>query len=411
MKTINQRGGVTIFVAILLPVLLGLASLVIDVGYLLVMRNQMQASADAAALVGANALQHAETISDAKLAALEATRANGFENGKNSTSVTVSIPPGGSGSFALDARYVRVTLAKPTSTFLAWIVGVLKTSTTVQAVAGPATSAGPCLLTLGTAGAGALSVTGNAVLNDATCGIYVNSNNSSAITENGNASIISNSIQVVGNYSKNGNSTISPVTINANALADPFSGMTMPIFSSCDFNNFSISGNGAIILQPGIYCGGIKINGNHTVTLMPGMYQIYGGGLNIAGNISSFTGSGVTIYNSGNTSTYPFGSIDLSGNEVLNLSAPTSGAYTGMLIMQNTNNSLGASVAGNSAAVLAGNFYFPGNTLNLTGNSGTGIPMGAVVAKQVSIYGNANLSMSDVYMNNSGGAARAGLYQ
>ena len=33
------------------------------------------------------------------------------------------------------------------------------------------------------------------------------------------------------------------------------------------------------------------------------------------------------------------------------------------------------------------------------------------LAKQVSIYGNANLSMSDVYMNNSGGAARAGLYQ
>ena len=54
MKTDHtQRGSVSLMVAFLLPVLIGLAALAIDLVYLQVVRNEMQNDADAAALTGA----------------------------------------------------------------------------------------------------------------------------------------------------------------------------------------------------------------------------------------------------------------------------------------------------------------------------------------------------------------------
>lgn len=52
----NQRGAVAITVAFLMSILLGFAALAIDVGYLFVVRNELQNAADAAALAGAPCL-------------------------------------------------------------------------------------------------------------------------------------------------------------------------------------------------------------------------------------------------------------------------------------------------------------------------------------------------------------------
>ncbi|CAM2343135.1 pilus assembly protein TadG-related protein [Burkholderia vietnamiensis] len=49
----NEKGAVAITVALLMTVLLGAAALAIDVGYLFVVRNELQNAADAAALAGA----------------------------------------------------------------------------------------------------------------------------------------------------------------------------------------------------------------------------------------------------------------------------------------------------------------------------------------------------------------------
>jgi len=52
----GQRGGVLVFVAISLTVLLGIAALAIDTGNFRAHRRQLQSSADAGALAGAAAL-------------------------------------------------------------------------------------------------------------------------------------------------------------------------------------------------------------------------------------------------------------------------------------------------------------------------------------------------------------------
>jgi type II secretory pathway pseudopilin PulG len=50
----NEKGAVTILVAILLPVLLGVTAFAIDFGYTRIVRNQLQNAADAAALAACN---------------------------------------------------------------------------------------------------------------------------------------------------------------------------------------------------------------------------------------------------------------------------------------------------------------------------------------------------------------------
>jgi hypothetical protein len=62
----NERGGVLVMVAVMLPVLLGFAALVIDVGHAYQLRRHLQASADAAALAGAQELPN---VSNAEAAA------------------------------------------------------------------------------------------------------------------------------------------------------------------------------------------------------------------------------------------------------------------------------------------------------------------------------------------------------
>jgi len=411
MKPNLQKGAVALLVAMLLPVMIGLMALAIDVGYVLVRHNQMQVAADSAALFAANARQHGKDITNAAAMAQTATTANGFENNKLSTSVVVSMPPGGSQAYALDDQYVRVTISQPNHTFLAWIFGTAQTTASATAVAGPASSGGPCLLTLGTSGAGALSVTGNATVSTTKCGVYVNSNSPAALQVTGNVTLTATPIQVVGGYNKTGNVTMSAVTTEAAATSDPFASLPMPPFAGCTFTNYSKSGNGNLVLTAGTYCGGISITGNHGVSFSPGVYVLYGGGLNLTGNISPISGTDVTIYNSGNNSTYLYSGLSLAGNLTLNLSAPTTGAYAGMLFMQDLLNTQTATIVGNSGAILAGNLYFPSSTLNLTGNSGTSIPMGSVIAQKVSVTGNTQFNMTNTYNNASAGNTRSGLYQ
>jgi len=418
MKRINkslhrQSGAVAILVAVLLPILLGFMALAIDAGYMFLMKNKMQVAADSAALVAAGSIQHGQGIDVAHTWALTATAANGFTNGINSTTVTVSIPPGGTGSFAQDSNYVKVTVQHTSPTFLASIFGITSTLASASAISGPAGGGNPCLLTLSSSGSGALSAIGNASLTANNCGIFVNSNSPSAIELTGNVNISAGSISVVGGVSKNGNVKTTPVTTGAPATADPFLIFPLPVFTSCTYTNYSRTGNGAIALTPGTYCGGISITGNHSVSLAGGMYVLYGGGFNVSGNVSPITGTGVTIYNSGSGTTGPnaYSSLSLTGNVVLDLSAPLSGIYAGMLLIQNPLNTQTASIVGNSGSTFAGNLYFQNNSLSISGNSGTTIPMGSVVAQKVSLNGNPNLSMTNTYGTSGTSGKRSALYE
>ncbi len=55
-----QRGTTAVLVVVTIPVLLGMAALTIDVGYIYNLRAQVQNTADAAALAGASAVKESQ---------------------------------------------------------------------------------------------------------------------------------------------------------------------------------------------------------------------------------------------------------------------------------------------------------------------------------------------------------------
>jgi hypothetical protein len=217
---------------------------------------------------------------------------------------------------------------------------------------------------------GALSLSGNAAINIPGT-LLVDSNSKTALSESGNASIKAGSIQVVGGVSKSGNATLSPAaTTGVAALPDPLAGLALP--STTGLTNYGAvnlsgsSNNSNNPLNPGIYSK-ITVSGNAVLYLNPGVYILAGGGLTVSGN-ASIKGTGVTFYNTGNSSG-TYGSITLSGDGTYALSAPTTGTYAGILIFQDRNNSHALTLSGNSTLGSNGAIYAPTAALTLSDNA------------------------------------------
>ena len=97
------------------------------------------------------------------------------------------------------------------------------------------------------------------------------------------------------------------------------------------------------------------------------------------------TGTGVTLVLLGSTST------SLTGNSALNLTAPTSGPYDGILIDQPSSNANALSLTGNSGSTLEGIIYAPSAAVTMTGNSGSNIYADFVVGS-LTLTGNAGFN-------------------
>lgn len=162
----GQRGAVAPLVALLLPVLIGVAALAVDLAHVYVVRNEMQNDADAAALAGAHALidpvtgalrwdaavtQAQQTVrlnSAAGHAMSDAAVATGYWNLRGTPATLQSLPLTPT---AWDAPAVSVTLRKqegqnqgPVQTFFARFWNVQGIDQQVRAVAAP-TSPGTVL--------------------------------------------------------------------------------------------------------------------------------------------------------------------------------------------------------------------------------------------------------------------------
>jgi hypothetical protein len=137
------------------------------------------------------------------------------------------------------------------------------------------------------------------------------------------------------------------------------------------------------------------------LNLNAGVYIITGGGLSVTGN-GSITGNGITIYNGGSGSAY--GGIALGGNGRIELSAPTSGDYKGILIFQARDNTRAVSLSGNATTGISGTIYAKNALLAMSGNAQTNRLTLVVDRLQVSGNGSSALAAEGVGTG-TGGAA------
>ena len=417
MRRENQRsrrdgreGQILIFTTLNLFLLFSLVGLVLDLGWSYFKKEQAQSAADGAALsaavdalyrgftCGTNGVVCGTTYTCAYPNVSPATTvlqtgclyagANGFlTNGDQNVSLTgdnTALTSSG-----LSAQYwVKATVRDKTYNLFLYLAGFHTASIAAQSVAAVIVSPnGNCVYSLSPSAADAFEIAGNVTVTSA-CGLYVNSSDTStAINVKGGATISATQVQEVGGYTLGNHGTLSPTPVHASAIPDPLISMPAPSYSGCDYTNFQASGSGTTTLNPGVYCGGIKLSGNGTIQFNAGTYILDGGGFtsSVGGAIN---GAGVTFFNTFDAS-HAAGAVSISSNPVMTMSAPTSGTYMGILFYQDRNSPTGgwpaASVTGSGSSVVSGTFYFPSGELDYAGSTSGGYQ--AVISNTLKITG------------------------
>jgi ELWxxDGT repeat protein len=331
-------------------------------------------------------LYHGSTLVDTETSAV-----TGNATYTTPTGFTLPTTDTATGVYQWDASYSGDTNNNPVSD---------NNNTNEQVTVSPASPTFTGLLVLNPTASRALNLVGNGNIHFPGV-IQVDSSSATAINASGNSFLGGTAIDVVGNYRRVGNATISPTPVTGAAYqADPLAGLAGP--SAAGLTNYgSVNVNGGSrTISEGIYSQ-INVSGNGSLTMSPGTYIIEGGGLTVSGD-ASITGQGVLIYNAGSNyadSGGNFGGITLSGNGSFNLSAPASGPFSGILIFQSRQNTRALSVSGNGVAGISGIIYAPNALLTISGN---GQLQASLVVGTLNVSGNAALTQMAAGSDGSG---------
>jgi Flp pilus assembly protein TadG len=390
MRLLNEDSGQsTVIMAMCISCVCGLLGLSVDAGLMFRAKRMMQTAADCGAIAGAAEYNYGGSVA----AARAATAQNGATNNINGVVVAVHTPPW-YGPNTTTPGSVEVIVTRSVPTYFMNIFHVKAMTVAARAVAGLGPSQG-CIYTLNTSGTD-VSLSGSGVLSVPNCGLIVDSASSNAVSLSGSASIAAKSIGIVGGSSAGGSANLSPAPVTGIApVSDPLSYLQAPSYnaSSCLANP---QVNKAMTIGPPVSGGtvcysALTVSGSSPLTLNPGVYVITGS-FSVSGT-APITGTGVTIYLAA-----PNGSLSLAGSGALNLTAPTSGPYSGVLFFEDPSDTQAMKISGSSGTTLTGLFYAPGAALTLTGSSGA-IFNADVVTKTLSISGTGSLNE---YMSPSG---------
>jgi Flp pilus assembly protein TadG len=388
----DENGQTAILAAACLVALITFVGLVIDLGNLRYQQRKLQSAADSAALAAALEFQACGTANNCT--AMQQAAKNSI-NENSYTGPTVALNCGATATSGLtlmvnnpvcassgdpnagNRNYVEVILKQYQPTYFAKILGfsTIPISARAEATRAPA----PCIYALDRTGINAISVDALAVLK-AQCPIVDESNSPWAFGCNVLAGVSASMIRVTGGTEGLLCLGVNPPPeINAPVPtpADPLAYLPKPaIPGTCTGTPLlgltALQILGTATLYPGRYCGGIIIGPAANVTFMPGTYILTNtgllgipllGGLTITAG-ATVQGNGVTFYNygpsNGLTGGITFvGTLPLIGN--VNLVAPTTGAYAGILFFQDPNDTAPATLVASlgNATTLEGAFYFP----------------------------------------------------
>ena len=390
----SEAGQALVLGVIALSLLLmGVAGLGIDMGYLRYQKRLQQTAADAAAIAGASNLIPNLADPGVMAAAQNAATANGFTDasGDNASTCTADNPtskptkpptvcvqinnPPTSGPHEGDGNYVEALVSVIQPTFFMTILGTNSEAVTARAVAtnaGEGVNSG-CLYALGPS-PNKIAVL-NATLNATGCGIQDNGDLDPGLTANVGTFGVAGGC--VGGGCGSGVTCADQSDCPAfgtPAAANPLAYLTPPaVGTPATFNSSNIA--------PGTYSG-ITLTGTGNYVFPAGTY-ILTGSFTCQGT-PGITGTGVMFYfTNGATFNCP-------GNDAINLSAPTSGTYAGILFYQDLTDTNGPSFGGNTGSSYAGALYFPSSQVTFSGSAGA-INVGIVVANAVALSGTVNL--------------------
>lgn len=378
----SPRGNVALLFALLTPMAIGGAGLATEVGVWYHRHLELQSAADSAAYAAAIELRAGGSQANYTQEALQAAQASGFDPSQGS--ITVNNPPQ-SGSHQTD-QAVEVLISERVPRFFSSIfINTPLIENTRSVTLFQATAYG-CITALDPSAPSAVMVSGTANVVTTGCSIMTNSLAPNAVNVQGSANLTTDCLIAVGGASITATlkETVcqAPVT-NAPPVADPFAKVPPPTPDG------ACQSTAGPTFQPGTYCNGLTLQG--AANLQPGTYYVQGGDLKINAG-ANVIGNGVTIYMSGSNT------VQMNGNALVNLSAPTSGPYQNMLMMGDRSctscSGLNETLNGTANSLMTGAIYFPKTQVRYLGNFSGVNGCTQVVADTILWNGNTHLSIN-----------------
>jgi Flp pilus assembly protein TadG len=379
----DRKGSVVSMTALMMPVLIGAAGMASDTIQWTLTKRMMQRAADSGAVAGAYALSQSADVQAA--ATNDITRNGGFRMTVN----PVINSPARSGSFRDAASAVEVVLATDMDLPFTGLVMDGPVRVSARAVAEIVGNGDYCVLALENTNTTGIPIGGNATVNLG-CGMMSNAPSASSVIASGSSYVTASPVAAVGGVPPGNYAPGTERQQYALPLRDPYRNLPDPNITVNGSNN-NVSTNQTRTLSPGTYSS-MDIQG--TAVLQPGTYFITGN-MRI-GSQARVSGAGVTLVftarnaasNTGNIAT-----IDINGGATINLSAPSTGTYAGILMYQDRRASTMATnrINGNSLSSFQGAFYFPRQLLSFNGTSGMNTACVQIVARQVDWRGNTNI--------------------
>jgi Flp pilus assembly protein TadG len=374
----DDSGSVAIITGILMTFLLIAIGVAVDFGRGVHTNHSMQDAVDAAALAAAG-MDGKATQSDQKAFATAFFAENYTK--KFTGTVTPLV------SFGDETVTVVAATDMPTTFMQVAKTDKVAVSVTATAWRGPRDPI--CVLSLDPSGRASFNIHGTAELKLENCAGQANSNHSAALNQAGNSSATADSFCSHGGYGGNNFYDKKPYK-NCSRVKDPFKDLEVPTTYGCDHTN-AVYKKKTFVLTPGTYCGGIEIGAHADVTFSQGLYIIKDGEFRFTAH-SVAKGFDVTFYLIGNNAKLRI----LSGSDV-DLVAPASGDYAGILFAQDPASNPGATnlIAGGADIKLVGAIYFPTQILSVTSTSsfGANSPFMPLIAWQIDFSGTSDTTI------------------
>jgi hypothetical protein len=321
---------------------IGSAGLATDTIQWALWKRQLQRTADSAAIAAVYGGIAGETKNDA--VSRDMTHNSHVASMPAIAYLTPAAP------YAADANAVRLQLSYSKSlSFSSFFLSAAPTIT-AEATATIVPSGEYCVVSLEEEAYTGIDATGSTVINMG-CGMITNSPDDQAAVAMGSASVTASPMAAVGQIPAStgwgAGTVLQPFTLKQ---PDPFAGTPIPSPSGCQsFANQAALVNGSIngvvdfsttrTNPNAVYCikeggsGMWDIKGDYR--LGKGTYVLDATSLKMTetGAKLSCTGCTIILTNSSSASNAPIGTVDISGG-TLNLQAPTSGTYDGILFYQ-----------------------------------------------------------------------------
>jgi hypothetical protein len=154
---------------------------------------------------------------------------------------------------------------------------------------------------------------------------------------------------------------------------------------------------GSTTLTAGCY-DGLNVTGSGvTLTFASNGQFEFTGPINVSGPNATLRGTGITLYLANSSALINFTNSRLP---TLQLYAPTSGTWNGILIDQSSSDTSTLQITGANGSTLEGIFYVPNATVDLTNAANLNL-YAAFVAKQLTYTGSGTLTIQDYLTKNT----------